>query len=151
MKRDVYEIASEQSKDPIYTFHDVDSILLKGLDCVVCLESAADMLGYSNGGYRSCIKVYSEKDFHIPYIKCYIVKDLKDVPYIEKEGVKVSPIEVAINDMLERDTTDEQVLYETFATYYCENNNSYNGLNIPRKLELKANQFKEEGKLFYGS
>ena len=53
--------------------------------------------------------------------------------------------------MLEDNSTDEQILYETFATYYFENNNSYEGLNIPKELLSKANTFKEEGKHFYDS
>ena len=103
MNKNMDEITLEQSKKPIYTCPDIDSILLKDLDCIVCMESAIDMLGYSNGENRRYIKVYSEKDFHIPYIKCNIVENLSDVPYVEKEGIKVSPIEFAMNDMLEKE------------------------------------------------
>ncbi len=148
--KSIFSYAYELDKSsPLLTFVNVDQVLLKNLDCIVCLESAADLLGYTNGGFRHQITVYSEKDFHKPYIHCILVDDLSKVPFITHKGIKVSPIEVAINDMLERDTTDVEVLYETFAHYYFLNNESYNGLNIPRKLEKKANHFKEEGALFY--
>ena len=53
--------------------------------------------------------------------------------------------------MLKENKTDPQVLYETFANYYCENNNSYDDLDIPKELESKAKHYKEEGKLFYNN
>ncbi len=148
--KSIFERASEiDSKSKLMSFCDVYKILLKNLDCIVCLESATDLLGYSNGGFRTQVFVYSTVNFNLPYIKCFLVKDLDSVPFIIHNGIKVSPIEVAINDMLSRDETDPQILYETFANYYDENNNSYDGLNIPKKLTLKAKHYEEEGALYY--
>ncbi len=149
--KSIFEYAKEiDRKASLMTYYDVYSILLKDLNCVVCLESAADLLGYSNGGYRSHIKVYSETELNKPYLKCFLVKNLKNIPFINYDGIKVTPICIAINEMLERNTTDDQILYETFANYYCENDNSYRGLRIPKNLSIKAKHFKKEGKLFYG-
>ena len=148
--KSIFSYAYDLDKSsPLLTFLNVDQILLKNLDCIVCLESSADLLGYTNGGFRHKITVYSEKDFHKPYIQCILVDDLNKVPFVVHKGIKVSPIEVAINDMLESDSTDVEVLYETFAHYYFLNKESYNGLNIPKKLEEKANHFKKQGALFY--
>ena len=150
--KDIYEYASEiNPKATLLTFYDVFSVLLKDIDCVVCLTSASDLLGYSDGGFRHCIHVYSTQELHLPYLDCILVKSLEEHPYIDYHGIKVTPIEVAINEMLEDNFTDEQVLYETFATYYFENNNSYDGLNIPKELLLKANTFKDGGKHYYDS
>lgn len=150
INKSVFDYASEKDRNAnLLTFYSVYKVLLKGIDCIVCLESASDLLGYSNGGFRHQIYVYSTQELNLPYIKCFKVNDLKDIPYEEHKGIKVSPINVAIVDMLERDTTDTQILYETFAHYYCSNENSYNGLTIPRKLIKKANHFKKEGALFY--
>ena len=148
--KSIFEVASKiDGTSKLMSFCDAYKILLKDLDCIVCLESAADLLGYSNGGYRTQVFVYSTVDFKLPYIKCFLVDNLNDIPFSTHNGIKVSPIEIAINDMLEREETDPQVLYETFANYYDEKNNSYDGLTIPKKLLLKAKHFKEEGSLYY--
>ena len=150
MNKSIFEYAEEKDNNAdLFTFYSVYKILLKDLDCVVCMESAADLLGYSNGGFRHQIYVYSKEDFNLPYIKCFVVDDLDKIPYQDHRGIKVSPINVAIVDMLKNKTADVQVLYETFAYYYCVNKNSYNGLNIPKQLMNKANHFKKEGALFY--
>ena len=145
-----YYAMEKDNQARLLTFYDVAKVLLQDLNCIVCLESSADILGYSNGGFRHQIYVYSEEDFNLPYIKCFIVKDIKNIPFIEDNGIKISPIRNAIIDMLKENETDHQVLYETFANYYCDNN-SYDGLDIPKELESKANHYKEEGKNFYNN
>ena len=75
--------------------------------------------------------------------------NLDDITFIVHNGIKVTPIEIAINDMLGREETDPQVLYETFANYYDEKNNSYEGLIIPEDLLVRAKHFEEEGALYY--
>ena len=150
INKSIYEYARDIDKQTrLLSFLDVYRILLKDLNCIVCMESAADLLGYSNGGFRHQIYVYSLVDFNKPYIKCFIVKDLNNIPFIDRKGIKVSPIEIAIKDMLEKKETDPQILYETFANYYFDNNKSYKGLELPKRLSLKAKHFKEEGALYY--
>ena len=148
--KNIFDYAKElEPKSHLLTFFDVCKILLKNLDCIVCMESAADLLGYSNLGFRDSIYVYSEKELNKPYIKCFIVKDLEKIPYRNEDGIKYSPIENAINDMLARNDTNPQVLYETFADYYFRNNESYDKLEIPKKLILKAKHYQEEGARYY--
>ena len=149
LNKSIYNYAEEKSLEDIITFYDAAKVLLKDLDCIVCMESAADIQGFSNGGFRHQIYVYSEKEFNLPYIKCFIVKDLSKIPFINYHEIKVSPIKAAIIDMLKKEETDPQVLYETFADYYWDNNESYNGLTIPKNLKKKAAHYMEEGILFY--
>ena len=149
LNKSIYSYAKDITDEDVITFYDAAKVLLKGLDCIICRESAADIQGYSNGGFRHQIYVYSEKEFNLPYIKCFLVENLNKIPFIDFYGVKVSPITSAIIDMLSNNETDTQVLYETFADYYWENNESYNGLEIPKKLQKKAEHYMEEGILFY--
>ncbi len=149
LNKSIYSYAEEITNEDVITFYDAAKVLLNGLDCIICRESAADIQGYSNGGFRHQIYVYSEKEFNLPYVKCFLVKNLNKIPFIDFEGVKVSPITNAIIDMLSNNETDTQVLYETFADYYWENNESYNGLVIPKNLKKKAKHYMEEGILFY--
>lgn len=150
INKSIFDYARDKDKNAkLLTFYDADKVLLQNLNCIVCMESAADLLGYSNGGFRPQIYVYSTKEFKQPYIKCFLVDDLSSIPYIEKNGIKVSPISNAIVDMLEKDSTDPQILYETFANYYNDNNDSYSGLNIPKKLYVKARHYQKEGASYY--
>ena len=149
LNKSIYSYAKDITDDDVITFYDATKILLNGLNCIVCLESSADIQGYSNGGFRHQIYVYSEKEFNLPYVKCILVESLNKIPFIDFDGIKVSPITNAIIDMLDNDTTDTQVLYETFAEYYWNNNQSYDGLVIPKHLQKKAKHYMEEGILFY--
>lgn len=109
------------------------------------------MLGFSNGGFRSQIKIYVESNIDKPYLNCILVDKLENIPYKDYQGLKVSSINDAIIDMLSRKNTDDQILYESFANYYYENGCSYDGLEIPKSLVRKAKKYKEEGVNFYES
>lgn len=149
INKSIYNYAKEISNSKMMCFYDVYKILLEGIDCIVCLESASDLQGFSNGGFRNKIYVYSTENIDKPYLKCLIVDNLEDIPYINHKNIKVTPIENTINDMLSRKETDDQILFETFANYYFTNKCSYNKLNIPRQLEEKALIYQEEGKKYY--
>lgn len=146
----IFDYAKNINKESkLLTFYSVFKILLEDIDCIVCLVSAADLLGYSNGGFRKYIYVYTNRELNLPYIKCFIVDDIDKINCIDYKGIKVTPIENAIVDMLNRDSTDIQMLSETFAHYYFCHNKSYDTLLIPKELESKANYFKEVGITFY--
>ena len=72
-----------------------------------------------------------------------------DVEYIDYKGIKVTLISKTIVDMLEKETTDVQILYETFAHYYFSNPNSYKGLYISKKLEKKQIILKKKGQRYF--
>ena len=148
--KSIYDYANKIDNDCL-TYYDVFKILLKDIDCVICLESAADLLGFSNGGFRSQIKIYVESDIDKPYLNCILDDKLENIPYEDYQGLKVSSINDAIIDMLSRKNTDDQILYETFANYYYENNCSYENLEIPENLMQKAQKYKNEAIKFYES
>ena len=148
--KSIYDYANKIDNDCL-TYYDVFKTLLKDIDCVICLESAADLLGFSNGGFRSQIKIYVESDIDKPYLNCILDDKLENIPYEDYQGLKVSSINDAIIDMLSRKNTDDQILYETFANYYYENNCSYENLEIPENLMQKAQKYKNEAIKFYES
>lgn len=147
--QNVYQIAQSLISDRVLTFYDVCNVLLKDIPCIVCMESTADLLGYSNWGSIKTIHIYTTKEINKSYLKCHIVDNLDNIPYINYDGIKTSPIEMAIVDMLKNNNTDSQVLYETFAKYYYYNNDSYCNLDIPNKLKKKANEYMKEAILYY--
>ena len=148
--KSIYDYANQINNDCL-TYYDVFKTLLKDVDCVICLESAADLLGFSNGGFRSQIKIYVESNIDKPYLNCILVDKLENIPYKDYQGLKVSSINDAIIDMLSRKNTNDQILYESFANYYYENGCSYDGLEIPKSLVRKTKKYKEEGVNFYES
>lgn len=145
----IFKYAEELGCSKCLTFLDVFSFLLNGIDCIVCCESAVDLLGYSNGGFRNKIFVYSTKKIDLPYIECIEVSSLSNIPYETIGRLKVSPINNALIDMLSKKECDNQILFEAFANYYCKNNNTYEGLEFPKKLSKKAELFLKEGKIYY--
>lgn len=147
--KSIFEYAKEISNEKMMCFYDAYKVLLKDIDCIVCLESASDLQGFSNGGFRNNIYVYSTENIDKPYLKCFIVDSLDNIPFVNHKNIKVTPIENTINDMLARKETDDQILFETFANYYFTNNCSYNKLKIPKQLEKKARIYEEGGKNYY--
>lgn len=118
---------------------------------IVCKKSSADLLGYSNGGFRKNIEVYSTKDYNLPYLKCHVVDDLSKIPFEYFHEIKVVPIENTVVELLEDEKSDQQILLETLANYYCDHNDSYEGINFPKKISKKINWILEEGKKYYES
>ena len=151
MNKSIYEYANEKDNNKHISFYDVFSTLLKDIDCIICLESAADLLGYSNGGYREKISVYVTKEYNLPYLDCHIVKDLSKIKCDDYHGLKVTSIEKTIIDLLKNDKSDDQIMLETFANYYFENDSSYSKISPPRNLIKKFNYYKSEGEKYYDS
>ncbi len=151
MNKDIYDYAYTLDNCEHVSFYEVFKILLKDKDCIVCKKSVADLLGYSNGGFRKNIEIYSTKDYNLPYLKCHVVDDLSKIPFEYFHEIKVVPIEKTIVELLEDKNSDQQILLETLANYYCDHNDSYEGLNPPKRLLKRFNWFSEEGKKYYES
>lgn len=145
----VFSYAKSLGCPTVLNFYDAFKYLLKDVDCIVCRESAADLMGYSNGGFRNKICVYTTEELNIPYLKCIVVDSLDNIPTQNYDGIIVSPIEQAIVDMLVDKNSDWQILFETLANYYIEHNDSYDGLVIPPEINERASFFKDGGIHYY--
>ena len=146
----IYDYAFQIDRKKHISIYDIFKTLLKDIDCIICLDSATDLLGYSNGGFRNKIKIYTKKYYDLPYLQCYIVNSFKDIPYDNYKGLKVTTINKTLIDLL-LESGDDQILLEAFANFYFNNNNSYEKLSFPRTLTKKANYYMEEGKMYYDS
>ena len=149
MLKSIYNYADEIDNNKHITFYDVFKTLLKGVDCIVCKESASDLLGYSNGGFRQNIDIYTTKDYNLPYLNCHIVDDLNKIKCQNFDEIKVIPIEQTIIDLLADENSDDQIIFETLANYYYGNNESFDNINPPVRLLKKFNFYAEEGKRYY--
>lgn len=143
--------AKKIKEDKYLTYKSICDTLLNNINCVIAKESTADLLGYSNGGYREKIVVYSLENIDKPYIKCIVLKNYDKLNIINHNGLLTTTINQAIVDMLKDKNTDSQILIETLANYYFEQNNSYNNLDIPKRLQSKFNKYAIEGMKYYES
>ena len=149
MSMSIHNYADSIDNNKHITFYDVYKTLLNGIDCIVCLESAADLLGYSNGGFRSKIEIYTTKEYNLPYLNCHIVSDLSKISVQNYDGIKVVPIEQTIIDLLCDENSDDQVVFESLANYYYGNNESFSNINPPKNLVKKFKIYGEEAKRYY--
>lgn len=101
-----------------------------GRDVIVCLETATDCLGISNGGYLERYQVYSEEYFEMEGIEVIVLKDFyKTKNYISEYGVPCTNVEQTILDMLARvDVVDIQILLESMSNYYYRMGESFEEL-----------------------
>lgn len=151
MSLSIYNYADKMDNNKHITFYDVYKTLLNGIDCIVCKESAADLLGYSNGGFRSKIDIYTLQDYNLPYLNCHVVRDLSKIDVQDFHGIKVVPIEQTIVDLLKDDNSDDQIIFESMANYYYKNNLSFSNIKPPKNLVKKFKFYSEEGKKYYES
>lgn len=151
MSLSIYNYADEMDNNKHITFYDVYKTLLNGIDCIVCKESAADLLGYSNGGFRSKIDIYTLQECNLPYLNCHVVRDLSKIDVQDFHEIKVVPIEQTIVDLLQDDNSDDQIIFESIANYYYKNNLSFSNIKPPKNLVKKFKFYSEEGKKYYES
>ena len=151
MSKDIYEYATEIDGNEHVTYCEVFKVLLKDIDCIVCKKSAADLLGYSNGGFRRNITIYTTKNYDLPYLECIIIDDLSKINYQDFHGIKVIPIEQTISDMLEDDDSDWQIILESMSNYYFENKKSFSKIKFPNIDKKRLDFFVEESKHYYDS
>lgn len=132
----------------IKTYNDYLRKLLSKIDCILALETSADYLGLSNGGYRKYAQIYVTKKYNIEDTKQIIIPSFSDIEYIEMRGLKVTTINQTIVDMLSNDNCDEQILVESLANYLDEYKN-FDGLKIPNELENHFEKLKYQAEIFY--
>ena len=145
----ITDYANQKEKKDYLTYADICLTLLGNLDCVVAKESVSDLLGYSNGGIREKITIYTTKLINEPYLNCILVDNYNKLNIIDHRGIHSTTINQAIIDMLEDNNIDSQILLETLANYYFENNKSFKKLNIPSHLQDKFNKYSKESIKYY--
>lgn len=77
--------------------------LLKGLDCVLAFDTAADYLGLTNGGYRPCVLVFSKKKMGVAGVQEKVVNDFGNIQYTNVNGHNCTTVNQTIADLLQND------------------------------------------------
>lgn len=109
--------------------------------CVLAFDTAADFLGLTNGGYRSVVQIFVDKKQNIEGTEQTLVPSLETLKYEERNGLKCTTVSQTIIDLLEQNG-DEQIITESLANYYEENNESFEGLVIPARLQSRFEKYR---------
>lgn len=123
-------------------------ILINRKNVVLAKESASDYLHLSNSNLDENIYVYSSSDLPKPFV-AKKVANFHDLDYSNIDGVLVTTVDQTVNDLLEDDSSDPQAIYESLASYYFDNNESFEGLNIYEVNEEKFVYYSEGAKHYY--
>ena len=70
-----------------------------------------------------------------------MVPSLETLKYEERNGLKCTTVSQTIIDLLEQNG-DEQIITESLANYYEENNESFEGLVIPASLQSRFEKYR---------
>ena len=110
--------------------------------CIVCLETAADFHGLSNGGnLTSIFKVYSPDNNIVENnIKVITLSDCFNLKrYDRLHDINVTTVEQTLLDLIDNsENVDPQNLLESLANYYYDNGNSF--INLERVMTLNQLQ-----------
>jgi len=126
------------------------SKLLNRKNVILYGESALDYMRLTNGGSAMLIEVYSTSTLNYPFIS-HKVKNFDNIQYQVIDGILVSTLSQALNDMFENEDTDLQVLDEALSNYYYQNNESFDGLQIKDCNIIKFNKEKEYAIGYYNT
>lgn len=96
---------------------------------VIAKESAANYLHLSNQDLDRNVYVYSSNYLPEPFIVTK-VDNFNNLDYSKVNGLLVTSVDQTINDLLTDKESDEQVIRESLATYYFDNDESFDNLKI---------------------
>ncbi len=125
----------------VMTYNDQLRSLLANVRCVLAFDTAADFLGLTNGGYRAVAQIFVDKKQNIEGTEQTLVPSLETLKCEEHNGLKCTTVNQTIIDLLEQNG-DEQIITESLANYYEENNESFDGLKIPMHLQSRFEKYR---------
>ena len=125
----------------VITYNDQLRNLLADVECVLALDTAADFLGLTNGGYRSAVQIFVNKKQNIDGTEQILVPSLETLVCEERNGLLCTTVNQTINDLLEQNG-DEQIIMESLANYYDAHNESFDGLEVPEHLKARFEKYK---------
>ena len=125
----------------VMTYNDQLRSLLANVRCVLAFDTAADFLGLTKGGYRALAQIVVDKKQNIEGTEQTLVPSLETLKCEEHNGLKCTTVNQTIIDLLEQNG-DEQIITESLANYYEENNESFDGLKIPMHLQSRFEKYR---------
>ena len=128
--------------DKVFNYQVIEKAIAPFNDSViVCLETAADYHGLSNGVYmEDLFRVYSENSIPENGIESFVIPDcFNSKKFVTVNNIHVTTVEQTIIDLLEHeDNIDIQTLLESLSNYYYMHNESF------AELEGQMNEEQQE-------
>lgn len=123
---------------------------LKPFNCILSLESAADMLGLSNGPLRNKITVYSVENIVDEDIECIKVDNYDNIKYLDAEGIFITTKEQTLIDILKYDR-DMQTILESLSNYYFLHDESFEDFLkvMPEEVRTTFEGYKQDAIEYY--
>lgn len=122
--------------------------ILKNLECILILDTAADYLGLTNGGYRPVANILVKESTGLDGVKEKVVDDFAKFDYMDINGLKCTTINQTIIDLLQNNV-DDQIITECLANYYDINGESFDGLKIPRHIQKNFQMYCQWAREYY--
>lgn len=122
--------------------------LLKNLECILALDTAADYLGLTNGGYRTFANILVKRSTGLEGVREMIVDDFDKLDYMNLNGLNCTTVNQTIVDLLQNNA-DDQIITECLANYYDVHGESFSGLRIPEHLQEKYQMYCQWAKEYY--
>jgi hypothetical protein len=125
--------------------------VLKGLDVVLCLTSALELLDLFNGYvHEDEIDVYSKALLPFENVNCFVVDDFDSLEIVEIGGLRCTSVNQTFNDLFRHfDDIDEQSLIEGLSDYYFSHGKSFDELKIDPQYTDNFEKIKEWAKEYY--
>ena len=123
---------------------------LARLDCILCLETAADYLGLSNGGMTNKISVYSVAKIEVDGIECIIVPNYEGIKHEASLDIQCTTVEQTLVDILKYDR-DSQAIMESLSNYYFEHGESFDELisTLPSEIITTFERYRVDSVEYY--
>ena len=125
----------------VIAYNDQLRSLLSNVRCVLAFDTAADFLGLTNGGYRSAVQIFVDKEQDIEGTEQTVVPSLERLECEERKGLICTTVNQTFIDLLEQNG-DEQIITESLANYYDEHHESFEELEIPAHLYPRFEKYK---------
>lgn len=132
----------------VIAYNDQLRSLLANVECVLALDTAADYLGLTNGGYRDVAQIFVSIKQNIEGTDQILVPSLEKLECEERNGLVCTTENQTIIDLLEQNG-DVQIITESLANYYDEHNESFNGLNMPEHLQSRFEKYRKWALEYY--
>lgn len=86
----------------VIAYNDQLRSLLANVECVLALDTAADFLGLTNGGYRDVAQIFVSRKQNIEGTEQILVPSLEKLECEEWNGLVCTTINQTIIDLLEK-------------------------------------------------
>lgn len=124
----------------VFTYNDYLIDLLKGKECMLAYDTAADFLGLTNDADSPTAQIFVLKEQDIEGTEQIVIPSFENKEYMEEDGLFCTTVNQTIIDLLEKNG-EEQVIVESLSNYYFEHGESFEGLQIPKHVQKQFDKY----------